>query len=426
MPLSEPLSGADWRLAQKALNARLSEAGIIPDPANEGAAQLCYLPNSGQFYDSRSQRNGSRFSPLIAWANSIKLIKNTIAAEESAIRAEREAKRKRRGTLRSESVLETGDSLIGAFNCTHSVADILIQAGYDNEGNTFRHPNSQSGSFSASVKDDRVHSLSSSDPLYTEGGGIGAHDAFSAFTVLFHGGDQRKALIDAGNTWVMVEGESWNRVRQRKFKDSNAEYTHRPAFSLTHVSELLQQPEPLTWMLRDHLLPESMAFIIGPPAAGKSLVALDWAACVAAGVDWHGRSTDQGAVIYLAGEGHFGIRRRLMAWQCHTGISLKESPLAISDMGASLTEGASVSAVIEAIDAFGEKYGKPAMIVIDTLHRNFGAADENSAQDMGRYFTNLDILRSRYRCSVITVHHSGSAPNVAITAPLSPDQSLAH
>jgi len=58
IPLSEPLSGADWMLAQEILNDRLEALGIKPDRATERAAQLCYLPNRGKLYGSRSKRNG--------------------------------------------------------------------------------------------------------------------------------------------------------------------------------------------------------------------------------------------------------------------------------------------------------------------------------------------------------------------------------
>jgi hypothetical protein len=40
--------------------------------------------------------------------------------------------------------------------------------------------------------------------------------------VLFHGGDQLKALMDAGNTWLMIGAESWNAVQRREFTEERA------------------------------------------------------------------------------------------------------------------------------------------------------------------------------------------------------------
>ncbi len=40
--------------------------------------------------------------------------------------------------------------------------------------------------------------------------------------------------------------------------------------------------------------------------------------------------------------------------------------------------------------------GKPVLIIIDTLHRNLGPGDENSAQDIAAYVKAADALRLRY------------------------------
>jgi hypothetical protein len=58
IPLDNPLSGADWMLAQEVLNDELEAVGLKPDRATERPAQLCYLPNRGAFYGSLSKRNG--------------------------------------------------------------------------------------------------------------------------------------------------------------------------------------------------------------------------------------------------------------------------------------------------------------------------------------------------------------------------------
>lgn len=214
IPLSKPLSGGDWLICQQILNDGLESSGIIPDRKSEGCAQLCYLPNRGEYYDTRSCREGLLLNPLIDWAQEIAL-KRAEKAQEAARAALRKAEAQKK---REARVAQGNDSLIDAFNAAHDVGDILIQAGYDQDGtrNRYRHPRSESGSYSASVKDGRVHSLSSADPLYTDG--AGAHDAFSAFCILFHHGDQNQAMKDAGDNWLTINGEPWNAVKQREFK----------------------------------------------------------------------------------------------------------------------------------------------------------------------------------------------------------------
>ena len=49
------------------------------------------------------------------------------------------------------------------------------------------------------------------------------------------------------------------------------------------------------------------------------------------------------------------------------------------------------------------------MIVLDTLARNFGGGDESSTQDMNQFVVACDLIRHRYKCTVLVVHHSGHA-----------------
>lgn len=180
IPLSQPLSGAEWVLAQQALNDMLSSSGLAPDRVSERTGQLCYLPNRGALYEARSQRTGPLFDPMLAWAKEIASKRQVLADAAAALEATRKAAAERNATRAAQPNPKGRSGLIDAFNEAYTVNDILLQAGYSQRGNTFCHPNSESGSYSASVKDGRGHSLSNSDPLHTGGAGGGAHDAFGA------------------------------------------------------------------------------------------------------------------------------------------------------------------------------------------------------------------------------------------------------
>lgn len=58
-------------------------------------------------------------------------------------------------------------------------------------------------------------------------------------------------------------------------------------FQLRRVGEL--EIRPPQWLVRDLLEADSLALLFGDPAAGKSFVALDLAACIATGEAFHGR-----------------------------------------------------------------------------------------------------------------------------------------
>ncbi len=183
----------------------------------------------------------------------------------------------------------------------------------------------------------------------------------------------------------------------------------KPIIRFTPVCDLLEQPAPLSWLIRGVLLPACQALLFGDPAVGKSLLALAWAACIAMGRDWCGRTARAGCVIYLAGEGQFGIRRRLLAWAIANDCleALRVAPLFVSDAGADLTDVASLEAVVTVVDGIAGMAGTPALIVVDTLHRNIGGRDDSSSVDMGLYTRATDALIQRYGCTVLTVHHAG-------------------
>lgn len=178
------------------------------------------------------------------------------------------------------------------------------------------------------------------------------------------------------------------------------------SLGFTMVGELVGQLKPIAWQVKGYLEADSLGLIYGPPKSGKSFLAIDWACCIATGTPWNGHPVQQGAVFYLAGEGHNGLSRRFTAWEKAKGVPLAAAPLAISDKAAPLTDRDAAAEVLHAINRMAEKHGAPALIVVDTLARNFGA-DENSTEDMGRFVQHLDEIRANWKCTVLVVHHTG-------------------
>lgn len=181
----------------------------------------------------------------------------------------------------------------------------------------------------------------------------------------------------------------------------------RPCLGYTLVGDLVGHLKPIKWQMKGYLEADSLGLIYGPPKSGKSFLAIDWACCIATGTPWNGHPVQQGAVFYLAGEGHNGLARRFAAWEKAKGVPLAVAPLAVSHKAAPLTDRDAAAKVMHAIADLEEQTGqKPAVIVVDTLARNFGA-DENSTEDMGRFVQHLDEIRANWKCTVLVVHHTG-------------------
>jgi hypothetical protein len=173
-------------------------------------------------------------------------------------------------------------------------------------------------------------------------------------------------------------------------------------FPLVAARDLTASPVKIDWLLENVIERRSLNLLFGEPGAGKSLFALDWAFCMAAGIDWHGHKTKPTDIVIIAGEGFSGFGRRLKALEQKYGMKTPEG-LFISERPAQLLDERSAQSVAESIH---EICSNPGFVIIDTLHRNMNG-DENSSQDIGKFINNIDNILKPLGCAVLIVHHSG-------------------
>ncbi|WP_096785882.1 AAA family ATPase [Rhodobacter sp. CZR27] len=182
----------------------------------------------------------------------------------------------------------------------------------------------------------------------------------------------------------------------------------KPKFELVRVSDMeFREPE---FHIDGILETSSFALIFGDPGCCKSFVAIGMACCVACGVPFHGREVRQGPVIYIAGEGHSGLTRRVKAWERQSGVATANAPLFFSKMAADFLDANFVSLVAEVVDSVAAAEGPPALIIIDTLARNFGSGNESAPPDMNAFVNAVCAVTARYdKCTGLVVHHTGHA-----------------
>lgn len=180
----QPISGSNWKICQEVLTDKLTNNGIAFDDISHRTGQLCFLPNKGMYYDYRLNVDSELLNPLVHFQAEIEQKKAEIQQKELETQQRLELAKQRR----KQRKFAPDTSIIDKFNQSFTVEEILLKAGYKQRGSKFCHPFSSSGSYAVSVKDGRVHSLSSSDPLYTGGHGVGAHSAYSAFAALKEAG----------------------------------------------------------------------------------------------------------------------------------------------------------------------------------------------------------------------------------------------
>lgn len=184
-----------------------------------------------------------------------------------------------------------------------------------------------------------------------------------------------------------------------------------PSFKLKHGSEVRGKSGPINWLVRYVIEKDVLAILYGEPGCGKSFWSLELALCVAFGIDFHGFPVKQGAAVYVAGEGHNGIGRRIDAFERKHKVTLTHDvPFYVSDCSASLADKDSARDVAEVILQTCAAAGDvvPAIIVVDTLGRNLGPFDENQAEAINQFTANIEhYLQKRWNATILVVHHSG-------------------
>lgn len=189
--------------------------------------------------------------------------------------------------------------------------------------------------------------------------------------------------------------------------------THAAAVNLRPLfvgaDELIAKARSPEWVIKGYLEANTLAVMFGDPEAGKSFISISMACSIATGHDWMGHEVKHtGPVFYICGEGYNGIARRLKAWSLRNKTPLDKS-LFLTERPVSISDSQSVAALIEEIDSLAASHGTPVAVFVDTVARNFGDGDENSTKDMTKFVAGLDAIKSKYRCTIVAVHHSGHA-----------------
>jgi hypothetical protein len=143
----------------------------------------------------------------------------------------------------------------------------------------------------------------------------------------------------------------------------------------------------------------AVSVVYGDANVGKSFWAIDLAHHVHEGLDWAGCRVKRSSVLYIAAEGGAMFDHRLVARGAR--FMVLRGPVRLtggnSDAG-SLTD---------AMRQLSQVHGPFGLIVVDTLARVMGAADENAAPAIADLLASLDLLRESTGAHIMLVHHHG-------------------
>lgn len=217
--------------------------------------------------------------------------------------------------------------------------------------------------------------------------------------------------IDLEEINIIIDTAVSNLLTSTGLKDSIAEL-HRsiqdaPRSKFVCASEILLQTVEPRKLIGKVIERGCTGQLFGPSGDGKTFLALDLLLAVGTGGIWNGNQCEQGIVLYFAGEGHTGLKRRIKAWHRHHGEpDLSSVHLSRSVISFDVAGMRRVVSEVKALESATDK--QVALIVVDTLARHL-QGDENSTRDMSEFVRAVDGLRDAFpESTAIIIHHTGN------------------
>jgi AAA domain len=162
------------------------------------------------------------------------------------------------------------------------------------------------------------------------------------------------------------------------------------------------------WLVEGWLSTGDKSVMAGASRSGKSFLAIHTSLSVAYGRDMFGLKVKHGGVVYQAGEGARGVKKRLRAWRQHHNVEYsRDTPFVLLQKAIDIyRDNEKVKELIEEINAHAALFTVPLrLVVIDTLATASVGADEISGRDMSIVLDNVSLINAKTGAHVLLVHH---------------------
>lgn len=430
VPLDREVSGADWIRLQKVLNAKLAATGINPDPVNQRAGQLCYLPNRGEFYQFHRESVFFEFDPD-RWADEVA----ALLAEQQAEQRHREQQH-REAQARAQQRMATGcKSPIEAYTAEFPIPLLFDSFGYlQRSKGRWLSPNSSSRSAGVTLTRDGRKWLSAHDSdaeigRPTDGGTMG--DAFDLFCYYEHGGNRDAALKAAGAMFT-VDGVTLTQHNQRAYSaaqaaptpdtstpDADTSTDTAPALVPVDVEDVMTAlPESPRFVVEPWLPRRNVTLFGGHGGAGKTTLAVAIGAHVAAGEPLAGLSVERDKVVVVSLEDEatvmrLRLRRVIEEYQLNHFKVLENFTLLDGTAGyaALMAEGDGYNAPTMPTATFyamREQVAGAGLVIIDNASDAFDA-NENSRRAVRAFIRALMQIAREHDAAVMLLAHIDKA-----------------
>ena len=180
----------------------------------------------------------------------------------------------------------------------------------------------------------------------------------------------------------------------------------------TRFIEFCQPLKGSEYLIEDWLPSESLTMLFAPSGSGKGFIVCDMAYAISNPEirEWHGKKIQKhGPVVYVAGEGQRGLRKRFAGLVNYKGISAESTEMLIMTESVPLDDKNADVGIRRLISNIGMNYPEPALIILDTVNTSMNG-DENKTVD-ATLFKNAELkLIEEFHSTVLNIHHTGLNP----------------
>ena len=184
-------------------------------------------------------------------------------------------------------------------------------------------------------------------------------------------------------------------------------------YEVLDEGQIMSLPDPI-FLIDKMVIENSLGFIYGAPASGKSFIALGMGMTLATGqTKWWGKDVKgSGAVIMISSEGTADMKYRLEAWRkalhvdAPSQFHLIRQTINFMDVGDRERLHRTVSSIVNKIGQ------NPIMVIVDTLSRAMAGTDENDQAAASMMVQACDGIREIWKTTVLCVHHTSRMGNM--------------
>ncbi len=206
--------------------------------------------------------------------------------------------------------------------------------------------------------------------------------------------------------WVQQGG-----TKEQLLSIAEATPEWRPAapvsrFNAVEWSRMDEGTKEFEYRIKGLLAKYGVGMIGGESGSGKSFIAGDMGFAIARGIPYAGRKTEKGLVLYQAGEGGIGFKKRMRAYRREHNVT-EDVPFVLLpgelDLHNSDDHTNSFIAECKAWQVF---YGMPiGAIFIDTFATATPGANENDGGEVSKILARASRIAAECDTIVVIVHH---------------------